>query len=626
MIRFSVLIAICLVAASAAAEPTVTQNGVIVAHVGEHGFVRHRNPMLIATRTAIVMFIEPKTGLGTDASLGIYAKRTTDKKNASIESWSKPYPVVPLATAQQASPLYDPKTGRIWLNYCVAPQTDAATCWITHSDDDGITWATPTDITSQVKAAGVGELIAGPNPGVLLPSGRMVFGRYQRPTGGSTPWIGCHYSDDGGVTWSYSTVDQSNPANSHAIEPALVQLPDGRLLMDCRNKSGHNSRRQTISTDGGTTWGNVTTYAIPGGECQASIITDGRHVGLCCPAATSLRGRLTFYGSRDNVFTARHRTTIHDSHAAYSSMCWLDGGRILIVYEAGDDVHVGVGSEQWAHDNRMAIIDDPFSGIESPNPETEFLSSMGGAAIYVSPFAEMFNDREGTQAIIRNGDGPAINALRDRGASGFLWSNASEGTGLRWERHETDGDALRFRADAVRASGGLLNDVGDNAAFVHQTGTFTVAARFAIENYALTQNHTLLDSCNLGSHANGLTVIACDYGQRLNVIVRAGGASRVSHRFVSLGAITTGGVYDLVLSCEGDGEPLKAWIKRRGAAMTTEVGANMGGTDNANASTNPLCIGNRMPGVYCPFDGWLMKLVVSRKAWGASEFDAWVSK
>jgi len=603
--------------------PNVTQTGLIVAHAGEAGVIRWRIPTMVATRTAIVLFVEAKAYVGNDASLGIYAKRTTDKTNAAQGSWSKFYPVVPTATAQCACPLYDPTTGRIWLCYCIAGATDAATNWITYSDDDGITWSTPVDITAQVKPPGAGQYVPGPNPGIRLANGRLIFPAYHRMIGDSTPWLGCHYSDDNGVTWSYSHVKKSVPANAQAIEPAIVQLPDGRLLMDCRHRNTQNSRRQSISTDGGTTWGDVTTYSVSGGECQGSIITDGHHVGMCCPAMPSGRGRLTFYGSRDGTFTTRHRTTIHDSHAAYSAMVWLDGGRILVVHEGGDDVYVGATSEQWAHDHRMAIIDDPFSGIESPNPETEFLSSMGGAAIYVSPACDKFNDKEGTQPAF--GSDPAVNALRDRGASGFLWSVPNQNNYIRREKHPTEGDALRFRPDPWRSSGGNLTDNGDHAAFAHQTGTFTVAARFELSQFTSGQNYTLLDSCNLGGHDNGLSVIACDYGQRLNVVVRAGGVSRVAHRFIALGAITTGGVYDLVLSCEGDGLPLKAWLKRRGDAMTSEVGAVMGGADNANPSTNILCIGNRSPGVYNPFDGWLMRLVVSRKAWGATEFDAWVA-
>ena len=46
--------------------------------------------------------------------------------------------------------------------------------WTIHSDDAGLQWSVPTDITSQVKLPGEGWIATGPANGIVLDTGRLL--------------------------------------------------------------------------------------------------------------------------------------------------------------------------------------------------------------------------------------------------------------------------------------------------------------------------------------------------------------------------------------------------------------------------------------------------------------------
>lgn len=583
-----------------------------VLHPGDYGRVGYRIPVAVATRDAIVLFVEHKTIVNNDASGGVYAMRSID---GGI-TWSQLYPVVIGAGVQNVSPIYDPVLDVLHLAYGVNPGTDGAEAWRTHSIDGGISWGEMrVNVTSQVKASGVGQLVYGPNPGLRLSSGRLIVPRYHRPVGNSTAWVGCEYSDDGGATWTAATVDTGVTANGGAIEPAIVELPDGRLMMDCRHKSTTNSRRRTYSTDGGATWTAVETYTLQCGECQGSLVRVGHNVGLLLPGADGQRARLAFHPSTNGMFTTANRITVHASHAAYSSMVPLGDGSILAVYEAGDDVHTTnpITAANWAHDIRVSRIKSPWSAITNPNPNTDLFTKLGSTVTHFfstdgGDERALFRDKQGTiPAPLTHGTN--VSAVRNRGARASLW-NRDEWPNLYLEDHPRLGLALRFQADQWRAQGGILIDTVERAQHVHQTGKFSIFVRFECKSPwpTVNLNQLLLDNSNYGV-TDGFW-LAVNYGHNVQMGIRAGGANRLSHIFATLGQLDADKQYGIALSCDGPGTPVVCSLENPDGTVRTESSPVLTGADVATMPGR-LAIGNRSESFYCPFDGWMSELLIA---------------
>ncbi|MBJ8325368.1 sialidase domain-containing protein [Streptococcus pacificus] len=151
----------------------------------------------------------------------------------------------------------------------------ASYLWMQYSDDDGVTWSNPKDITpmvtnNQMKFHGV-----GPGAGIVLQHGDHK-GRIIVPTYSTNYAAANHltsqssrviYSDDHGETWKMggSPNDNrtlSNGTTIHSLtmsqsaeqltESTVVELDSGALKLFMRNPSGRV--KVATSTDGGVTW------------------------------------------------------------------------------------------------------------------------------------------------------------------------------------------------------------------------------------------------------------------------------------------------------------------------------------------------------------------------------------
>ncbi len=142
----------------------------------------------------------------------------------------------------------------------VAPNT--AYIWLTHSDDNGKTWANPVDITSQVKKDWMRFFGTGPGVGIQTKNGNLVFPVYYSNLAGmeSTALI---ISQDGGKSWELGKSpndtrlsgydSRTSPSNTNRLtEAQLVELDNGDIKLFMRNQSG--KVMMSTSKDGGYTW------------------------------------------------------------------------------------------------------------------------------------------------------------------------------------------------------------------------------------------------------------------------------------------------------------------------------------------------------------------------------------
>ncbi|BCU75586.1 sialidase family protein [Luteolibacter sp. LG18] len=320
-------------------------------HAPDHTY---RIPSLAVTRKGTLLaFAElRKNSAGDTGDIDTVVKRSTD----GGKTWSAETVALDLDgnTIGNACPVVDPATGRITVVavWNKVPENqikagfgeDSRRVYLAQSDDDGVTWSKPEDISPQVKQPGWGWFASGPGAGIVLArgshKGRMVIGANHRETEGDAPGYYAHtiYSDDSGKTWQSSRTF----AARHTNECEVVELADGKLLLNMRNHgSGQRDRAVALSKDGGETWEETHWDAhLPEPQCMGSILRQSwpgaGTPGLILfsnPASRSGRRDLVLRGSRDDGQTWPLAKLIQPGDAAYSHLAVLPDGAIAIAYE-----------------------------------------------------------------------------------------------------------------------------------------------------------------------------------------------------------------------------------------------------------------------------------------------------
>lgn len=210
--------------------------------------------------------------------------------------------------------------------------------FVTHSDNDGLTWSEPLDITADVKRAEATSMATGPGAGIELKKGKHK-GRLVMPVN-QGPWknwfVYTVYSDDGGQTWQKGELaPYKKKVRGWANEVQMVELSDGRLMLNARSDTGNRKRKVAYSDDGGKTWSAVEDdKELLEPECQGSLIRFNQSTLLFCnPRHRTRRRRGTIYASTDDGATWPHRKTIYKQGFAYSSIVALSDKKIGVLFE-----------------------------------------------------------------------------------------------------------------------------------------------------------------------------------------------------------------------------------------------------------------------------------------------------
>jgi sialidase-1 len=251
------------------------------------------------------------------------------------------------------------RMGAVHLLYCV----EYMRCFVIRSDDDGLTWSPPTEITAAFEAFRdrlQWQVIAtGPGHGIQLDTGRLVvpfwMTDYER-RGNLSHAVGVIYSDDHGGSWQAGEI-----AVPRGGEPNIVQLADGRVMVTSRNGDSRNRRMFSISDDGVNDWSTPDFFEEilePG--CMAGLISvpgvdGGSTPWLLYSAPYTIdrahQGRrdVTIYVSMDDGKTWPVRKRLHEGPSAYSDLAVLPDGRILCFYEKGVENRYGGRGRPWAY-------------------------------------------------------------------------------------------------------------------------------------------------------------------------------------------------------------------------------------------------------------------------------------
>ena len=323
---------------------------------GEGGVHTYRIPAIVKSKAGTLLaFAEARhNGAGDSGDISLVVKRSVDNGRnwgPAINVWAdrgnvcgNPVPVVL-------------RSGRILL-ICTwnkgsdhemaihrRESEDTRRVFCIHSDDDGISWSEPEEITAQVKDPEGTWYATGPCHGLLTSENMIVIpcnhGVYNDGPKGTAGHI--IYSTDEGRSWSIGAVyDTGN-------ESTVSEMRDGNLLLNMREwypdgRERHGKRISAfISPDGSAdpqgTWFNG---GLTDPNCQGSQINNRRgQLYFSNPDTASERRNLTI--RKDSGFgqTWIKYCTVTEGPAAYSDLVILRQPFLLlkqttgIIYEAG---------------------------------------------------------------------------------------------------------------------------------------------------------------------------------------------------------------------------------------------------------------------------------------------------
>jgi sialidase-1 len=319
---------------------------------GKNGFPEVRIPSVVISKAGVLLaFAEGRKNLGDQAENKIILRRSLDGGQTWLETR--------VIADDGKRPLNNPcavvnqKSGRILLMFQSYPEklkeasgqiktgyegNEIVKSYLISSNDEGQTWSAIQDITSQVKRAEkITTIASGPGIGVQLQigphAGRLIVPFNEGPFGKWNAYT--TYSDDGGASWKIG----DNVPNGTGIvnECQVVELSDGRVLLNARQMGGKAVRKISISNDGGQTWSPVEdTPDLIDPRCMGSILRLSNGNLLYSGPRSTKRENGTIYLSTDDGQTWPLRKTLEPKFFAYSNLVELPNGTIGCLFEAND--------------------------------------------------------------------------------------------------------------------------------------------------------------------------------------------------------------------------------------------------------------------------------------------------
>lgn len=239
---------------------------------------------------------------------------------------------------------------------------------VVESSDGGETWSAPRLITEVVKPGD------GPVPGAVRSTfatsgagiqvargdykGRLIqqyAGDVVQANGSRTYQAYSVYSDDHGATWR-----RGEFTGTSTDENKVVELSDGRIMLNSRDSAGGGFRKVAISEDGGHS------YSAVNQDRQLPDPTNNAHLTQMFPqaqAGSDDARKLLYTGAnsqtgRENVSarvscddgkTWPGLRTIRRGFSAYSVATALDHGRFGVFYEGNytDSMQFAAFDEEW---------------------------------------------------------------------------------------------------------------------------------------------------------------------------------------------------------------------------------------------------------------------------------------
>jgi len=323
--------------------------------VGQEDYLSYRIPAIAVTaRGTVLAFTGARRKVSDWAETVLLMRRSTD----GGRSWEPRRVVASQAghTVDCPVPIVDHKKQRLHFLY----MSDYARCWYTQSPDEGQRFSKPRDITAVFEAfrPEYDWTVMTPAPGtaIQLSTGRLVVPVWLSNGGGHAHRPSCTaviYSDDHGATWQRGAIAvQHSEQTPNPSEAVVVELSDGRVMLNVRCESPRYRRLVTISPDGATNWSPPQfDEALYDPICHASLIRVPQPNGQVAllwanpdshdqtEALRKWGGRprqnVTLRLSRDDGRTWPVSRVLEPGRSAYTSLACAPDGTLYCLYERG---------------------------------------------------------------------------------------------------------------------------------------------------------------------------------------------------------------------------------------------------------------------------------------------------
>lgn len=355
------------------------QKEISVRTAGEQGVHTYRIPGLATTKSGTLLAVYDMRNTGSrdlQGDIDIGLARSTDRgatwePNRTILDMGQ-WGGLPQKFNGVSDPciLVDQKSGRIWVTALwmhgvldgngkwIEGLNEQSTQWnhqwvgrasqpglsprqttqmiMTYSDDDGITWSKPINVTEQFKRPEWWLAAPAPGAGITMKDGTLVLPTQGRDSTG-LQFSNISYSGDGGKTWT-----MSNPAYTLTTECAVVELSDGSIMLNMRddrnrsNKGEDNGRAVFTTRDMGQTWTEHPSShgALIEPVCMASLHKHGKYLLFSNPSTVDKRSNIRLKVSKDNGMTWNKGVLLDSGDSfGYSCLTSLDRKTIGVLWE-----------------------------------------------------------------------------------------------------------------------------------------------------------------------------------------------------------------------------------------------------------------------------------------------------
>ncbi len=299
------------------------------------GYNVFRIPTVIVTKSGkILAFCEGRKSLFDNGDIELVMKTSTDRG----KTWSCLEIVWDNGnmTCGNPSPVFDKVTGDV----IVVATLNNDKVFVLRSRDEGNSWETPVEITSNVKLDNWKWYATGPVHAIQLEQ-PIYKNRLVVPCNHTVAGIDRHishliYSDDNGKTWQLG----GSVSKDNTDECSVAELADGRLLLNMRSGDRDLANRKIcLSNDGGSSW-SIPVYdsTLIEPNCQGSLLRYSFMPDILLfsnPKHKKKRKNLSISISNDGGKTWTKQIGVFAKKSAYSDMIVLDNGNILCLFESG---------------------------------------------------------------------------------------------------------------------------------------------------------------------------------------------------------------------------------------------------------------------------------------------------
>lgn len=343
--------------------PSMQRIGVAVREAGDDGNHTYRIPGLATTGRGTLIGVYDIRRLGggdLPGDIDVGMSRSTD----GGRSWEPMKVIMDMGNdpalrydgVGDPAILVDKKTGTIWVAALWShgnrgwfgsepglEPTETGQLILVKSEDDGVTWSKPINVTQQVKKPEWSLFLQGPGKGITMRDGTLVFAaQYQAsPTEGRLPYSTILFSKDHGKTWEAGT-----GALGDTTEAQVVEIEPGTLMLNCRYNR-ESVRAVMVTKDMGKTWRHHVTSCqslIEPRACMASLIDVDQELGqelggwllFSNPDSKNSRSRMMIKASPDRgvSWPKQSRMLLDEGKSAgYSCMTMVDSETVGILYE-----------------------------------------------------------------------------------------------------------------------------------------------------------------------------------------------------------------------------------------------------------------------------------------------------